>query len=108
MLIACAAIIILGIRFFVSPQPATPDFGVAVDNLRALAEIKGARDITSGLTNGKTYRARHPPDHRSTARSARPRPGTGVSYTNEVGALMLRPNRLKTGAPAFRAGLNVA
>ena len=59
-------------------------------------------------TNGKTYRARHPPDHSSTARSGSPRPGTGVSYTNDIGALMLRPNRLRTGAPAFRAGLTVA
>lgn len=48
-LIACAAIISLGIRFFPSPQRATLDFGVAVDNLRALTEIKRARDITSGL-----------------------------------------------------------
>ena len=48
-LIACAAILSLGIRFFPSPQRATLDSGVAVDNLRALTEIKRARDITSGL-----------------------------------------------------------
>jgi hypothetical protein len=31
------------------PRQATLDFGVAADNLRALTEIKGARDITSGV-----------------------------------------------------------
>jgi uncharacterized protein DUF4267 len=48
-LIACAAIIVLGIRFLLQPRQATLDFGVAADNLRALTEIKGARDITSGV-----------------------------------------------------------
>ena len=47
-LIACAGIIVLGIRFLLQPRQATLDFGVAADNLRALTEIKGARDITSG------------------------------------------------------------
>src|SRR4051795_6001954 len=48
-LIACAGIIVLGIRFMLQPRQATLDFGVAADNLRALTEIKGARDITSGV-----------------------------------------------------------
>ena len=48
-LIACAGIIVLGIRFLLQPRQATLDFGVAADNLRALTEIKGARDITSGV-----------------------------------------------------------
>src|SRR3954451_20759210 len=48
-LIACAGIIVLGIRFMLQPRQATRDFGVAADNLRALTEIKGARDITSGV-----------------------------------------------------------
>jgi hypothetical protein len=48
-LIACAGIIVLGIRFFVQPHQATLDFGVAAEKLRALTEIKGARDITSGV-----------------------------------------------------------
>src|SRR3954447_9207317 len=48
-LIACAGIIVLGIRFLLAPRQATLDFGVAADNLRALTEIKGARDITSGV-----------------------------------------------------------
>ena len=49
VLIACAAIIVLGIRFFVRPRQATLDFGIAADSLRGLTEIKGARDITSGV-----------------------------------------------------------
>ena len=48
-LIACAGIIVVGIRFLLQPRQATLDFGVAVDNLRALTEIEGARDITSGV-----------------------------------------------------------
>ena len=46
--IACVTIIALGIRFLLAPRQATLDFGVAVDNVRALTEIKGVRDITSG------------------------------------------------------------
>jgi hypothetical protein len=48
-LVACAGIIVLGVRFLLQPRQATLDFGVAADNLRALTEIKGARDITSGV-----------------------------------------------------------
>jgi hypothetical protein len=48
-LIACAAIIAIGIRFLLQPRQATVAFGVAADNLRALTEIKGARDVTSGM-----------------------------------------------------------
>ena len=48
-LAACAAIIAIGIRFLLSPRQAILDFGVAADNLRALTEIKGVRDITSGV-----------------------------------------------------------
>jgi hypothetical protein len=48
-LIACAAIVVLGIRFLLAPRQATLDFGVAADNVRALTEIKGVRDITSGV-----------------------------------------------------------
>ena len=47
--IACAAIVVLGIRFFLQPRQATLDFGTAADSLRGLTEIKGARDITSGV-----------------------------------------------------------
>ena len=48
-IIACAAIIALGIRFLLAPRQATLAYGVAADNLRALTEIKGVRDITSGV-----------------------------------------------------------
>jgi hypothetical protein len=48
-LAACAAIIAIGLRFLLSPRQATLDFGIAADNLRALTEIKGVRDITSGV-----------------------------------------------------------
>ena len=47
--VACVAIIVLGIRFILQPRQATIDFGIAADNLRGLTEIKGARDITSGV-----------------------------------------------------------
>src|SRR2546421_12047304 len=47
--VACAAIIVLGVRFFLQPRQATLDFGIAADSLRGLTEIKGARDITSGV-----------------------------------------------------------
>lgn len=47
-LLGCAGIIALGIRFLLAPRQATLAFGVAADNVRALTEIKGVRDITSG------------------------------------------------------------
>src|ERR1700736_936289 len=47
-LMACVAIIAIGIRFLLAPRQATLAFGVAADNVRALTEIKGVRDITSG------------------------------------------------------------
>ena len=47
--IASLAIIVLGARFILQPRQATLDFGIAVDSLRGLTEIKGARDITSGV-----------------------------------------------------------
>jgi uncharacterized protein DUF4267 len=46
---ACVAIIVLGARFILQPRQATLDFGIAADNVRGLTEIKGARDITSGV-----------------------------------------------------------
>jgi thiamine transporter ThiT len=48
-LIACVAIIVLGARFILQPRQATLDFGIAADSLRGLTEIKGVRDITSGV-----------------------------------------------------------
>ena len=49
VLVACAAIIVLGIRFILRPRQATLDFGIAPDSHRGLTEIKGVRDITSGV-----------------------------------------------------------
>jgi hypothetical protein len=48
-LVACAAIIAVGTRFFLTPKRATLDVGVAADDVRALTEIKGIRDVTSGI-----------------------------------------------------------
>jgi Domain of unknown function (DUF4267) len=48
-LLACAAIIAIGIRFLLTPRRATVAFGVPADSLRALTEIKGVRDIASGV-----------------------------------------------------------
>ena len=48
-LFASAAIIVLGLRFVLRPRQATLDFGIAPDSLRGLTEIKGARDVTSGV-----------------------------------------------------------
>ncbi len=47
-LMVCLAAIAVGSRFLLAPRQATLAFGVAADNLRALTEIKGVRDITSG------------------------------------------------------------
>src|SRR4051794_6328472 len=48
-LIGCVAIIVLGGRSILQPHQATLDFGIAADSLRGLTEIKGVRDITSGV-----------------------------------------------------------
>jgi Domain of unknown function (DUF4267) len=48
-IIACLAIVVLGVRFFLAPDQATLDFGVAPGNVRALTEIKGVRDVASGV-----------------------------------------------------------
>ena len=47
-LVICVAAIVIGSRFLLAPRQATLAFGVAPDNLSALTEIKGVRDITSG------------------------------------------------------------
>jgi len=49
---ACATIIAIGSRFIISPRVAMTGFGIAADSphaSRALTEIKGVRDITSGI-----------------------------------------------------------
>ena len=47
-LTVCVAAIAIGSRFLLAPRQAMLAFGIAADNLRALTEIKGVRDITSG------------------------------------------------------------
>jgi hypothetical protein len=46
--IACVAAIAIGGCFLLASRRATIASGVAEDNLRALTEIKGVRDIASG------------------------------------------------------------
>jgi hypothetical protein len=48
-LMACVAIIGIGIRFLLAPRRATADFGIASDSVRGLTAIKGVRDVTSGV-----------------------------------------------------------
>jgi Domain of unknown function (DUF4267) len=48
-LAAAAGIIALGIRFVLQPRQATLAYGIPADSVRGLTEIKGARDITSGV-----------------------------------------------------------
>ena len=47
--LACAGIAAVGARFLLAPRIAMAGYGVAPDSLRALTEIKGARDIASGV-----------------------------------------------------------
>jgi hypothetical protein len=50
--LACVGIIAVGSRFVLAPRVAMAGFGVAQDSPRApraLTEIKGIRDITSGI-----------------------------------------------------------
>lgn len=48
-LLGCVGIVVIGIRFLLTPRRATLDFGVAAEDLRALTAIKGVRDLTSGV-----------------------------------------------------------
>lgn len=48
-ILAAVAIIGLGARFILSPERATLGYGVAPGHVRAFTEIKGVRDITSGV-----------------------------------------------------------
>jgi hypothetical protein len=48
-LLACLAIVALGVRFLLAPRTATVGFGVPADAPRAFTAIKGIRDITSGV-----------------------------------------------------------
>lgn len=57
-ILACVAIAAIGLRFLVVPTAATRDFGVRPDDTRALAAIKGVRDITSGVVRSSPRRSR--------------------------------------------------
>jgi uncharacterized membrane protein YccF (DUF307 family) len=48
-LISCVLIVVIGIRFLLTPSNATLAFGIAADDVRGLTEIKGVRDITFGV-----------------------------------------------------------
>jgi hypothetical protein len=48
-LLGSVAIVAIGARFLLAPRQAMLGYGVAPENLRALTEIKGVRDITSGV-----------------------------------------------------------
>ncbi|WP_432571655.1 DUF4267 domain-containing protein [Kineococcus sp. SYSU DK005] len=45
----CVFILFIGGRFLAAPRVAMAGFGVPPDSLRALTNIKGVRDITSGI-----------------------------------------------------------
>ncbi len=47
--IGCVLILFIGARFLLAPRVAMAGFGVPEDSLRALTNIKGVRDITSGI-----------------------------------------------------------
>ena len=49
LFLACAGIVAVGTRFLIAPRIAMAGYGVAPDRTRALTEIKGVRDIASGL-----------------------------------------------------------
>lgn len=48
-LLAVVAILAIGIRFLLAPSVAMSGYGIAPGSERALTEIKGVRDITSGV-----------------------------------------------------------
>jgi hypothetical protein len=49
LVLACIAIISIGVRFLLVPQAAVLAYGVSVNDIQALTAIKGVRDITSGI-----------------------------------------------------------
>lgn len=48
-ILGCVFILFIGARFLMAPQLAMAGFGVPENSLRALTNIKGVRDITSGI-----------------------------------------------------------
>ncbi|GAA3341677.1 DUF4267 domain-containing protein [Curtobacterium pusillum] len=47
--LGCLFILFIGARFLLAPTIAVAGFGVPEGNVRALTNIKGVRDITSGI-----------------------------------------------------------
>jgi len=47
--LGCIFILFIGARFLLAPRVAVAGFGVPEDSYRALTNIKGVRDITSGI-----------------------------------------------------------
>jgi hypothetical protein len=47
--LGCLFILFIGARFLLAPSIATAGFGVAENRRRAFTNIKGVRDITSGI-----------------------------------------------------------
>jgi hypothetical protein len=47
--LGCVFILFIGARFLLAPRVAMAQYGVPEDSLRALTNIKGVRDITSGI-----------------------------------------------------------
>jgi Domain of unknown function (DUF4267) len=60
-LIGCVAALALGSRFLLTPRQATIGFGIAEDNVRALAYLTGVRNITSGVVLVVVWVAAGPP-----------------------------------------------
>ena len=48
-ILGCVFILFIGARFLLAPRVAMAGYGVPEDSLRALTNIKGVRDITSGI-----------------------------------------------------------
>jgi hypothetical protein len=48
-IIGCVFILFIGVRFLLAPRVAMAGVGIPTDSLRALTNIKGVRDITSGI-----------------------------------------------------------
>ena len=48
-ILGCIFILFIGARFLLAPRVAMAGFGVPEDSFRALTNIKGVRDITSGI-----------------------------------------------------------
>jgi len=48
-ILGCVFILVIGTRFLLVPKSALAGFGITADRRRGLTNIKGVRDITSGI-----------------------------------------------------------